>query len=242
MMAERQAEKARYDLMPDFYFDAVGTELGDPTAMTLVDLLGDVRGMRILDLACGHGRITRELARRGARVTGIDISVALLGRALSAEAQEPLGIIYVKDTSRRIRRCRGEVRRGRLQPRTGRHRRSGRSPGHRFADPRTWRTVRALDPASLLPQVGRDRAEQLAARGRLPPVGLVAGPERGYRGRGRCQPPHALDLRQLPHSLGEPGPVPGERVVDLLRTRGSSWRGRGFATGRWVGPPPRWDP
>lgn len=90
MMPERQAEKARYDLMPDFYFDAVGTELGDPTAMTLVDLLGDVRGMRILDLACGHGRITRELARRGARVTGIDISVALLGRALSAEAQEPL--------------------------------------------------------------------------------------------------------------------------------------------------------
>lgn len=107
MMAERQAEKARYDLMPDFYFDAVGTELGDPTAMTLVDLLGDVRGMRILDLACGHGRITRELARRGARVTGIDISVALLGRALSAEAQEPLGIIYVKDTSRRIRRWPG---------------------------------------------------------------------------------------------------------------------------------------
>jgi hypothetical protein len=32
----------------------VGTELGDPTAMTLVDLFGDVRGMRILDLAWGR--------------------------------------------------------------------------------------------------------------------------------------------------------------------------------------------
>ena len=51
--------------------------------------------MQILDIGCGHGRITRELARRGAGLTGIDISGALIGMARQAEQAEPLGIRYV---------------------------------------------------------------------------------------------------------------------------------------------------
>jgi SAM-dependent methyltransferase len=91
-----QREPARYDLISDFYLDVVGTDAGDPTAATLLDLLGPVRGMRVLDLACGHGRIARELARRGGRVTGADISAKLLKKARAAEAAEPLGITYRK--------------------------------------------------------------------------------------------------------------------------------------------------
>jgi SAM-dependent methyltransferase len=49
----------------------------------------------VLDLACGHGRITRELARRGADVTGVDVSAALLARARAREDEQPLGIRYV---------------------------------------------------------------------------------------------------------------------------------------------------
>jgi ubiquinone/menaquinone biosynthesis C-methylase UbiE len=96
MMSSMQREAARYDLIGDFYLDVVGMEVGDSTAATLLDLLGDVRGMRVLDLACGHGRIARELARRGARVAGVDISDALLDRARAAEVEEPLGIRYLK--------------------------------------------------------------------------------------------------------------------------------------------------
>ena len=71
--------EARYDAVADFYataFDAID----DPASMALLDLIGSPGGLRILDLACGHGRITRELARRGADVTGADMSAALTER------------------------------------------------------------------------------------------------------------------------------------------------------------------
>lgn len=44
-------------------------------------LLPYKKGQRVLDLACGAGRHVMALARRGARVTGVDLSQALLGAA-----------------------------------------------------------------------------------------------------------------------------------------------------------------
>jgi ubiquinone/menaquinone biosynthesis C-methylase UbiE len=41
-------------------------------------VLGDVRGQRLLDLGCGSGSNTVHLCLRGARVTAVDISEALL--------------------------------------------------------------------------------------------------------------------------------------------------------------------
>jgi 2-polyprenyl-3-methyl-5-hydroxy-6-metoxy-1,4-benzoquinol methylase len=85
---------ARYDAVADFYitgFDSVG----DPASSALLELLGPVAGLRVLDVACGHGRITRELARQGADVTGIDISGILVSKAIQTEQNEPLGIQYI---------------------------------------------------------------------------------------------------------------------------------------------------
>jgi SAM-dependent methyltransferase len=87
--------EARYDAVADFYaagFDAID----DPASLALLDLLGVPAGLRVLDAACGHGRITRELARRGADVAGVDVSAALIGKALDAERDHPLGIRYRK--------------------------------------------------------------------------------------------------------------------------------------------------
>ena len=75
MMPERQAEKARYDLMPDFYFDGrhgARRSHGDDACRPVRRRSRDADPRPGL----GAGRITRELARRGARVTGIDISVS----------------------------------------------------------------------------------------------------------------------------------------------------------------------
>jgi ubiquinone/menaquinone biosynthesis C-methylase UbiE len=47
----------------------------------VLDLLGDVRDLAVLDLACGPGFYADRLARRGARVTGTDISEEMLRRA-----------------------------------------------------------------------------------------------------------------------------------------------------------------
>jgi SAM-dependent methyltransferase len=85
---------ARYDEIADFYDATAGQAVTDQATATLLELAGDVRGKRLLDVACGQGRVARELARRGAQVTGLDISAAMLDKARASEAREPLGITY----------------------------------------------------------------------------------------------------------------------------------------------------
>ncbi len=47
----------------------------------MLSLVGEVSGTRLLDLGCGEGSYARELARRGARVTGVDGSATLIDAA-----------------------------------------------------------------------------------------------------------------------------------------------------------------
>ena len=58
-------------------------------------MVGGVQGQEICDLACGQGWIARELARRGAYVTGLDLADNLLAMAQQHEIQESLGITYL---------------------------------------------------------------------------------------------------------------------------------------------------
>ena len=51
-----------------------------------VELCGDVRGKRVLDIGCGSGRYAVEFARRGAQVVGIDFASAMLEVAAKAAA------------------------------------------------------------------------------------------------------------------------------------------------------------
>ncbi len=46
-----------------------------------LDVIGDVRGQRVLDLGCGTGRYCVLLARRGAELVGVDPSEEMLERA-----------------------------------------------------------------------------------------------------------------------------------------------------------------
>jgi 2-polyprenyl-3-methyl-5-hydroxy-6-metoxy-1,4-benzoquinol methylase len=62
----------------------------------LLRMLSDVRGQRILDAGCGHGYLSRMLAARGARVTGVEPAQALHDYATEKEAAAPLGIRYVQ--------------------------------------------------------------------------------------------------------------------------------------------------
>ena len=48
-------------------------------------LLGDVRGLDVLDVGCGTGRHSVRLAVRGARVVGVDFSDGMLARAKEKE-------------------------------------------------------------------------------------------------------------------------------------------------------------
>ena len=48
---------------------------------TLIDMLAPQRGERILDLGCGPGQLTHQLAQRGAQVTGLDSAPAMVAQA-----------------------------------------------------------------------------------------------------------------------------------------------------------------
>lgn len=89
-------QPARYDAVADFYEQFAPDAYDDPPMAALLRLLGDVRGCSLLDLACGHGRLARELARRGGQVVGADLSAALLAKAREREAAQPLQIRYVQ--------------------------------------------------------------------------------------------------------------------------------------------------
>lgn len=71
----------------DYYRD----ELNNPATFKLI---GDVKGRLVSDLACGEGYNTRILARKGAKVTGVDFSEKLIEFARREETKEKLGICY----------------------------------------------------------------------------------------------------------------------------------------------------
>ena len=82
------------------------TEEGDKHRIVLLNpvllqLLGNVKGKKILDAGCGEGYLSRLLAKQGAFVTGIDFSEEML--AIAQERTNPaLGIRYVHDNCEKM--------------------------------------------------------------------------------------------------------------------------------------------
>jgi 2-polyprenyl-3-methyl-5-hydroxy-6-metoxy-1,4-benzoquinol methylase len=62
----------------------------------LFRLLGEVKDRKILDAGCGQGYLSRLLAKRGARVTGLEPTGVMLDYAIERERREKLGITYIR--------------------------------------------------------------------------------------------------------------------------------------------------
>lgn len=71
----------------DKYRDHVNTP-------AFLEMLPEVEGLDGLDIGCGEGHNTRLVARRGGRMTGIDISEVFVHHANRSEREDPLGIQY----------------------------------------------------------------------------------------------------------------------------------------------------
>jgi SAM-dependent methyltransferase len=82
---------ARYDEFADWYEEWIGDK--PPLIAAHADLLPAVAGQRVLDIACGQGRMSRYLALLGAEVVGVDISAGMLEKA---RALGPPEISYVR--------------------------------------------------------------------------------------------------------------------------------------------------
>ena len=71
----------------DIYRDGLNTP-------SFLALLPGVQGLSGLDIGCGEGSNTRELARLGAKMSAIDVAPTFIRYADDAEKVEPLGIVY----------------------------------------------------------------------------------------------------------------------------------------------------
>ncbi len=98
------ADVAAYDDIAEWYDAQVrgGGLLHEMALPALFALVGDVRGQRLCDLACGQGVVARQLAARGARVIGVDLSARLLAIARRDEEAEALGIAYLCGDAQRL--------------------------------------------------------------------------------------------------------------------------------------------
>ncbi len=75
-------------------------ERSDAEADLIWQLLELRPGLRVLDLACGHGRIANRLAARGAEVTGLDFSEVFLQRARQDARERGVSVHYVQGDMR----------------------------------------------------------------------------------------------------------------------------------------------
>lgn len=70
----------------------------------VINLLNMKKGASVLDLCCGVGRHSIELARHGFHVTGVDKTLDYLKEARRRAKKEGLKIQFIKDDMRRFRR------------------------------------------------------------------------------------------------------------------------------------------
>jgi len=72
-------------------------EMNNPATFRMI---GKIRGKHVLDLSCGEGYNTKILAKRGARVIGVDFSEEMIKLARQREERDRLGIrYYVSDAA-----------------------------------------------------------------------------------------------------------------------------------------------
>ena len=87
-----------WDQLASWWDEKQGDE-GDLWHRALIDpplirLAGEVNGLRVLDLACGNGYLSRRFARQGARVIAVDANAPLIERVRTREEQASSGVTY----------------------------------------------------------------------------------------------------------------------------------------------------
>ncbi len=89
------------------YLEEYADWIGEQTTSRQVDFVETLfpdrcPGFALLDLACGNGRHSVELARRGNSVTGLDLNRSLLDRARAAARSADVGVPWIRADMRSL--------------------------------------------------------------------------------------------------------------------------------------------
>jgi len=87
-------------LVVDFWTGAIPDAATAADAGFFMSRLSLRSGDRVLDVPCGHGRFALELARRGCRVTGLDLSKEFLALASASAKEQGLSIEWRRSDMR----------------------------------------------------------------------------------------------------------------------------------------------
>ncbi|RJS92691.1 bifunctional 2-polyprenyl-6-hydroxyphenol methylase/3-demethylubiquinol 3-O-methyltransferase UbiG [Salinisphaera sp. Q1T1-3] len=104
MPSDQKSELNKFDAMAATWWDPDGDmrPLHDinPLRCAYIDRRAGLKGKRVLDVGCGAGVLSEAMARRGARVTGIDLAGDTVEAAKRHAAQSDLSIDYRVISSR----------------------------------------------------------------------------------------------------------------------------------------------
>ena len=86
----------------DWRFSRGGELVDEGEKEALFELVEDIDGSRVLEVACGTGRFAVELAESGADVTGVDISKPMLMKGVGKARERGLGVEFLRGDAKRL--------------------------------------------------------------------------------------------------------------------------------------------
>ena len=90
------------DDYPYFYGESIDDEHSDADTAEILGLLQLPSGSRILDVPCGHGRLSRRLAAAGMEVTGVDLTPTYVEEARADPHLRPGSVTYLEGDIRSL--------------------------------------------------------------------------------------------------------------------------------------------
>jgi SAM-dependent methyltransferase len=103
-MTDWYADDSFWETFQSYMFDPRRLALTGAEVDQMSSLLGLQSGAAVLDLCCGLGRHSIEFARRGFKVTGVDLTTSYLDQARTSASNENLKIEFVQSDMREFSR------------------------------------------------------------------------------------------------------------------------------------------
>ena len=105
-MNEREQACDLPELGPEAYVRWRASDLGATTERLerdlILQLVGDVRARKVLDVGCGDGDLSLVLAKRGAAVTGVDASDVMIEAARARAKREDIEVAFALAQAERL--------------------------------------------------------------------------------------------------------------------------------------------